>query len=213
MDYDRDQLYLHLEAELGFGIDRLPGGRARQGSLRDVEARAEACTACPLHAERDKLVFGAGDPKARLLFVGEAPGVDEDRTGVPFVGRAGQLLTRMIEAMGYVRDAVYIANVIKCHPKGNRTPSPRETEACRSFLEAQIRIIAPEVIVALGAPAARTLLRREQGIGALRGRAYAYEGNREIVIIPTFHPAYLLRNEAEKGKAWQDLQLAMERLR
>ncbi|MHC4942937.1 MAG: uracil-DNA glycosylase [Planctomycetota bacterium] len=211
----RDDLYLRLEAELAFGVDRIArastGAEALEGAsvLADLEEKARACRACPLCEERNKVVFGVGNPRAELMFVGEAPGVDEDRVGEPFVGRAGQLLTRMIQAMGQSRETVYIANVVKCHPRGNRTPGPREIEACRPFLEAQIRTISPRVIVALGAPASQTLLNRGEGISTLRGHAYPYDKVKGVTLVPTFHPAYLLRNESEKNKAWEDLQRAM----
>lgn len=187
--------------------------QAKPKILDGLQQQAEDCRACPLHEQRNKLVFGVGDPECSLMFVGEGPGVEEDRTGIPFVGRAGQLLTRMIEAMGYTRETVYIANVIKCHPRGNRTPGPREIEACRHFLESQIQTLSPKVIVALGAPAAKTLLHREEGITSLRGNLFPYPEDASITVVPTFHPAYLLRNESEKGKVWQDLQKAMALLK
>ena len=180
--------------------------------LAEMAREVAACRACGLHATRRHTVFGEGDPDADLLFVGEAPGADEDRTGRPFVGRAGELLTRMIKAMGFNRDQVFIANVLKCRPPNNRTPARDEILACRHVLEEQIRLIAPRVIVALGAPAAKTLLDQKKGINALRGRAHPYSVP-GVRIVPTFHPAYLLRNESEKRKAWEDLQLAMSLLR
>jgi DNA polymerase len=143
------------------------------------------------------------------MFVGEGPGEDEDRQGEPFVGRAGQLLTKMIEAMGYRREDVYIANVVKCRPPGNRNPEPDEIEACEPFLRAQIDAIRPRVLVALGKFAAQTLLREATPISRLRGRWFEYEGVR---LMPTFHPAYLLRSPNEKGKAWEDLQHVMKEL-
>jgi len=167
------------------------------------------CTRCALAGGRTKLVFGVGNPAAELVFVGEGPGADEDRAGEPFVGRAGQLLTKMIEAMGYRREEVYIANVVKCRPPGNRNPEPDEIEACEPFLRAQIRAIGPKVIVALGKFAAQTLLRDTTPITRLRGRWLSYEG---VKLMPTFHPAYLLRSPEEKKKAWDDLQLVMNEL-
>jgi DNA polymerase len=154
-------------------------------------------------------VFGVGNPRAELVFVGEGPGADEDREGEPFVGRAGQLLTKMIEAMGFARADVYIANVVKCRPPGNRNPEPDEMEACEPFLRAQIRAVGPRAIVALGKIAAQTLLRDPTPISRLRGRWATYEGTR---LMPTFHPAYLLRSPEEKKKAWEDLQLVMKEL-
>jgi DNA polymerase len=152
-------------------------------------------------------VFGVGNPSAELMFVGEGPGADEDVQGEPFVGRAGQLLTKMIEAMGFARSQVYIANVVKCRPPGNRDPEPDEIEACEPFLKAQIAAIRPRVIVALGRFAVQTLLRDTTPISRQRGRWREYEG---VKLMPTFHPAYLLRNPAEKKPAWDDLQLVMK---
>jgi len=167
------------------------------------------CTRCKLAGGRRHLVFGVGNPKAELVFVGEGPGEDEDLRGEPFVGRAGQLLTRMIEAMGYARGDVYIANVVKCRPPGNRNPEPDEIEACERFLRAQLVALRPRVIVALGKFAAQTLLRQATPISRLRGRWASYEG---VKLMPTFHPAYLLRSPDEKKKAWEDLQLVMKEL-
>ncbi len=148
-----------------------------------------------------------GNPHAELVFVGEGPGADEDLQGEPFVGRAGQLLTKMIEAMGFARSDVYIANVVKCRPPGNRDPEPDEIEACEPFLKAQIAAIRPRVVVALGRFAVQTLLRDATPISRQRGRWREYEG---VKLMPTFHPAYLLRNPAEKKPAWDDLQLVMK---
>jgi DNA polymerase len=167
------------------------------------------CTRCKLAGGRTKLVFGVGNPAAELAFVGEGPGEDEDLQGEPFVGRAGQLLTKMIEAMSYRREDVYIANVVKCRPPGNRNPEPDEIEACEPFLRAQLGAIRPKVVVALGKFAAQTLLRDTSPISRLRGRWFEYEGVR---LMPTFHPAYLLRSPNEKAKAWEDLQLVMRLL-
>ncbi|HET9597149.1 MAG TPA: uracil-DNA glycosylase [Anaeromyxobacteraceae bacterium] len=164
------------------------------------------CTRCKLAGGRTKLVFGVGDPSAELMFVGEGPGADEDVQGEPFVGKAGQLLTKMIEAMGFRREEVYIANVVKCRPPGNRDPEPDEIEACEPFLKAQIAAVKPKVIVALGRFAVQTLLRDGTPISRQRGRWRSYEG---VKLMPTFHPAYLLRNPPEKKKAWEDLQLVM----
>jgi DNA polymerase len=178
-------------------------------ALLAVREEVGECTRCKLARGRTKLVFGVGNPAAELMFVGEGPGEDEDLQGEPFVGRAGQLLTKMIEAMGYRREEVYIANVVKCRPPGNRNPEPDEIEACEPFLRAQIAAIRPKVIVALGKFAAQTLLRDPSPIGKLRGRWFGYEGVR---LMPTFHPAYLLRSPQEKGRAWEDLQLVMKAL-
>jgi DNA polymerase len=193
-----------------------PGGRfsasdkgCGSAALLAVREELGACSRCKLARGRTNLVFGVGDPAAELMFVGEGPGEDEDLQGEPFVGRAGQLLTKMIEAMGYRREQVYIANVVKCRPPGNRNPEPDEIEACEPFLRAQIEAVRPKVIVALGKFAAQTLLRDTSPIGRLRGRWFEYEGVR---LMPTFHPAYLLRSPNEKGRAWGDLQLVMREL-
>ena len=163
------------------------------------------CTRCKLHTlGRRQIVFGVGNSEADLMFVGEAPGADEDEQGIPFVGRAGQLLTKIIEAIGLTRDQVYIANVIKCRPPGNRNPEPDEVETCEPFLFRQIDIIKPKVIVALGKFGAQTLLRTLDPISRLRGRVYDYRGAK---LVPTFHPAYLLRNPASKREVWEDMKL------
>jgi uracil-DNA glycosylase family 4 len=186
-------------ADKGCGSDGLLAVRGELGE----------CSRCKLGATRTTLVFGVGSPGAELVFVGEGPGEDEDRQGEPFVGRAGQLLTKMIEAMGYRRDEVYIANVVKCRPPGNRNPEPDEIEACEPFLRAQLEAIGPKVVVALGKFAAQTLLRDTSPISRLRGRWFRYGGVR---LMPTFHPAYLLRSPHEKARAWEDLQLVMKEL-
>jgi uracil-DNA glycosylase family 4 len=168
------------------------------------------CTRCKLHTQgRKQIVFGVGSPTADLMFVGEAPGADEDVQGIPFVGRAGQLLTKMIEAMGFTRDDVYIANVIKCRPPENRNPDPDEIESCEPFLLRQIAAIEPKVIVALGSFAAKTLLKTQSPISRLRGRVYDYQGAK---LVPTFHPSYLLRSPGQKREAWEDLKLALSLL-
>ena len=165
----------------------------------------DECSRCKLHTlGRKQIVFGVGNPEADLMFVGEAPGADEDQQGVPFVGRAGQLLTKIIEAIGLKREDVYIANVIKCRPPGNRNPEPDEVETCEPFLFRQIDVIKPKVIVALGTFAARALLRTLDPISRLRGRVYDYRGAK---LIPTFHPAYLLRNPASKREVWDDMKM------
>jgi DNA polymerase len=162
------------------------------------------CTRCKLHAlGRQQIVYGVGNPQADLMFVGEAPGGDEDIQGIPFVGRAGQLLTKIIEAIGLRRDDVYIANVIKCRPPGNRNPEPDEVEACEGFLFRQIDSIKPRVIVALGTFAAKALLKTQDPISRLRGRVYQYRG---ASLIPTFHPAFLLRSPDRKRDVWEDMK-------
>ena len=165
-----------------------------------------ACDRCKLHAlGRKQVVFGVGNPDADLMFVGEAPGADEDIQGIPFVGRAGQLLTKMIQAINLERDQVYIANVIKCRPPQNRNPEPDEVETCEPFLFQQIDAVKPKVIVALGSFAAKALLRSNDSISRLRGRIYDFRGAK---LIPTFHPAFLLRSPERKREAWEDLKRA-----
>lgn len=162
------------------------------------------CTRCKLHTQgRRQIVFGVGNAGADLMFVGEAPGHEEDVQGIPFVGRAGQLLTKIIESIGLSRDDVYIANVIKCRPPDNRNPEPDEVDTCEPFLFGQIDAIKPKVIVALGTFAARTLLRTEDPISRLRGRVYEYRGAK---LIPTFHPAFLLRSPDRKRDVWEDMK-------
>ncbi len=175
--------------------------------MQEIREEIGDCTRCKLHTlGRRQIVFGAGNPDADLMFVGEAPGAHEDAQGVPFVGRAGQLLTKMIEAMGFTREAVYIANVIKCRPPENRNPDPDEVATCEPFLFRQIASIQPQVIVALGAFAAKTLLRSQEPISRLRGRVYDYHGAK---LIPTFHPSFLLRSPGQKKYAWEDLKQAL----
>jgi DNA polymerase len=162
------------------------------------------CTRCKLHGlGRQQIVYGVGHPNADLMFVGEAPGADEDVKGEPFVGRAGQLLTKIIEAMGLRRDEVYIANVIKCRPPANRNPEPDEVEQCEPFLFRQIDAIKPKVIVALGKFAAQSLLRTSEPITRLRGREFQY---RDAILMPTYHPAYLLRTPSAKREVWEDMK-------
>ncbi len=177
--------------------------------LQQLRADLGDCTRCQLAGGRQQIVFGAGSPDAALMFVGEAPGAEEDRTGEPFVGAAGQLLTKMIEAMGFAREQVYIANIIKCRPPGNRNPEPDEIQSCEPFLKQQIATIRPRVLVCLGKFAAHTLLRTDAPISRLRGGWASYEG---IPLMPTFHPAFLLRNPASKKEVWGDLQQVMKRL-
>jgi uracil-DNA glycosylase family 4 len=176
-------------------------GEALVGIRQDIGD----CTRCKLHTlGRTQIVFGVGDPAADLMFVGEAPGADEDEQGIPFIGRAGQLLTRIIAAIDLTRDHVYIANIIKCRPPQNRNPEPDEVASCEPFLFRQIDVIKPRVIVALGKYAAQTLLRTETPISRLRGQVFDYRGAK---LIPTFHPAYLLRNPSSKREVWEDMKL------
>lgn len=189
--------------------------RARRlAEIDDGEVRG--CKRCGLAAGRTKTVFGVGNPAARIVFVGEGPGHDEDLSGIPFVGRAGELLTAMIQnGMGLRREDVYICNVVKCRPPNNRTPAPDEIAACKDYLWRQLEIIRPQVVVALGAPATQTLLATREGIGHLRGRFHEYHaggsalGGEPIPLMPTYHPAYLLRSPGEKAKAWADLKMVM----
>jgi DNA polymerase len=179
-------------------------------ALAAIRADLGDCTRCKLHAGRTNLVFGVGNPDARLMFVGEGPGADEDEQGIPFVGRAGQLLTQIIKAMGFERDDVYIANVVKCRPPGNRNPEPDEIAQCEPFLMRQIEAIRPVVIVALGKFAAQTLLRSDVPITRLRGHFLKL---RDIDVMPTFHPSYLLRNPNAKREVWDDMKTVMARLK
>ncbi len=219
----REQLAEHLVFLTELGIDGVgrgagvergfppsPEGFGGTGSpaesLDSIRADLGDCTRCKLHTlGRRQIVFGVGNPKAALMFVGEAPGRDEDIQGIPFVGRAGQLLTRMIEAIGLGREDVYIANVIKCRPPENRNPEPDEVAACEPFLFRQVGAIGPVVIVALGTFAAQALLKTQESISRLRGRVYKYGGAQ---LIPTFHPAFLLRSPDRKRDAWEDLKKA-----
>jgi uracil-DNA glycosylase len=179
-------------------------------SLEELETVAKQCTECRLHRGRTHVVFGVGNPQADLMFVGEAPGRDEDLQGEPFVGRAGQLLTRIIEAIGMKRQDVYIANVIKCRPPNNRNPEADEILHCEPYLIRQIALVKPRLIVALGTFAAQTLLKTKLPISQLRGRFHAYQG---VPVMPTFHPAFLLRNPERKRAVWEDMQMVQRELR
>jgi len=171
-----------------------------------LEAEVAACTRCVLHATRTQTVFGVGRRDADLMIIGEAPGADEDRQGEPFVGRAGQLLNAMLKAIGLKREDVYIANILKCRPPNNRDPRPEEAASCSSYLDRQIGLLEPRVILALGRIAAQWLLQSESSIGRLRGQVLEYGAGR-IPIVVTYHPAYLLRSPLAKAKSWQDLCL------
>ena len=174
-----------------------------------LEARVAACERCGLHATRNRTVFGAGNRDAEWLIIGEAPGADEDRQGEPFVGRAGKLLTAMLRAAGYQRDQVYITNILKCRPPQNRDPLPEEVACCHAYLERQIELVNPGLILAVGRIAAHNLLGTDTAIGRLRGTIHHYGKNR-IPLVVTYHPAYLLRSPLEKRKAWDDLRLAQQ---
>lgn len=202
----------YVEEQMELGFLSTPASEVRDAgsvslveykSMEDIRAAVENCQKCPLHKTRTNTVPGAGDEKARLVFVGEAPGADEDRQGVPFIGRAGQKLTQIIEAIGLSRSEVYITNVLKCRPPGNRNPLPEEIQACEPYLIAQLRLMEPKVICALGTFAAQTLLRSDQRISRLRGRFHMYQG---IKLMPTYHPAFLLRSPKFKRDVWEDVQ-------
>jgi uracil-DNA glycosylase len=182
-------------------VDKIAGD-----TLLKVREDLGECTRCKLHSTRHTIVFGDGNPKAELVFVGEGPGADEDAQGLPFVGRAGKLLTQMIEAMGLQRKDVYICNVVKCRPPGNRQPEEDEVSTCSPFLFRQIDVIAPKVIVCLGAVAAKTLLQTNRGISQFRGEWLEFRGRK---LLATYHPAYLLRNPPAKSEVWKDLQKVM----
>jgi DNA polymerase len=187
-------------------VDVIPVFSDPAEALAAIRADLGPCTRCKLHGlGRQQIVFGVGNPQADLMFVGEAPGADEDVQGEPFVGRAGQLLTRIIEAIDLRREDVYIANVIKCRPPENRNPEPDEVEQCEPFLFRQIDTIKPKVIVALGKFAAQSLLKTEEPISRIRGREFTY---RDAILIPTYHPAYLLRTPSAKREVWEDMKRA-----
>ncbi len=171
-----------------------------------LQSMVSSCTACALHESRTNTVFGVGDHQAQVMVIGEAPGADEDQQGEPFVGPAGQLLNNMLLAIGYKREQVYIANILKCRPPGNRDPQPEEVSQCESYLQRQIAMVKPKVILAVGRIAAHNLMKVETPIGKMRGKQYQY-GDTPVVV--TYHPAYLLRKPSEKAKSWDDLRLAM----
>ena len=198
---------LYLESETAATDSSHPsvGGE----TLDELASEAKACTACRLHESRNSVVFGSGNPNAELMFIGEGPGAEEDRQGLPFVGRGGELLTRIIEAINLSRDEVYIANIVKCRPPGNRDPKPDEVAACRGYLERQIDLIQPRVIVLLGKVAAQTLLGNDLTLGRMRGQWYRVRGVETRV---TYHPAALLRNVGFKRPTWEDMQIVRDRL-
>jgi uracil-DNA glycosylase len=214
--HDQARQYLLFYQEMGvYGADlaRAPAAAVEDPAVLLERLRADEigdCRRCKLCEGRTHIVFGTGDARARLMFVGEGPGHDEDLQGLPFVGRAGQLLNQIIKAMGLAREEVYIANVVKCRPPDNRTPQPDETAACTPFLFEQIEIIRPRAIVALGSPAAQALLETSLGITKIRGVFREFMG---IPVMPTFHPAYLLRNPAAKREVWEDMQKVMALLK
>jgi DNA polymerase len=185
-------------------ISQAPRPSVNPASLPVLAQEAAACTACSLHASRTQAVFARGNPLSPLMIVGEAPGEEEDRTGLPFVGRAGKLLDVLLASIGFPRDSAYICNVLKCRPPQNRNPLPNEIDACSRFLRAQIEIVAPKVLLAVGKFAAQTLLQSEEAIGRLRGQIHQYSG---LPVVVTYHPAYLLRSPQATRVAWHDFQL------
>lgn len=210
----REQLVDQLEFFSEMGVKHLEIRQPAQTetakvTLEVIREELGDCTRCKLHPLRTNLVFGVGDRDADLMFVGEAPGQDEDEQGEPFVGRAGQLLTKIIEAIGLTRDQVYIANILKCRPPNNRNPEPDEVEKCEPFLFRQIESINPMIVVALGKYAAQTLLRSDTPISRLRGNFADYRG---CLLMPTFHPSYLLRNPSAKRDVWEDMKLVRKTL-
>ncbi len=197
---------------LGFRETYVPAAdlRARSGEdLSQIGLEAASCTSCPLAEGRNRVVFGSGNPTADLMLIGEGPGAEEDRQGLPFVGAAGELLTKIIQAIELSREQVYIANIVKCRPPGNRDPDPDEAAACRGFLDRQIDAIGPKVIVALGRIAAHNLLRTTEPLGRLRGTWHQVRG---IDTMVTYHPAALLRNEGYKRPTWEDMKQVRQRL-
>lgn len=208
--------------ELGLDLPAIVRRKATRPEVAPPSAHGDSldsiCTALgtgcgsALCANKTKLVFGAGDPKANIMFVGEAPGVDEDAQGLPFVGPAGELLTKIIEAMGFRREEVYITNVVKCRPPEHQAPAPEEISICSPFLRSQIRVVHPQVIVALGGTAATTLLATKGSMNTLRGRFHPLVWDPEVPVMPTYHPAYLLRNPAAKKTVWEDMKQVMARV-
>jgi len=214
----RDRPPAALPADPGAAPGEAPAtARARGQQAEDrglweaLRTEVSACTACPLHATRTQTVFGTGSRTASLMVIGEAPGADEDRQGEPFVGRAGRLLNAMLFALGYAREDVYIANILKCRPPQNRDPKPAESETCTPFLDRQIELLQPKALLAVGRISAQWLLATDTPIGKLRGRVHSYSRSQTPVVV-TYHPAYLLRSPLAKGKSWQDLLLVKELL-
>jgi uracil-DNA glycosylase family 4 len=202
--------HLPLTERIKKAKDDRPSVPSSGSSLKGVREELGDCRRCKLHKARHTLVFGEGNPKARLMFVGEGPGYDEDVQGRPFVGRAGQLLTKIIQSIGFQREEVYIANIVKCRPPQNRNPEPDEIEACHPFVLKQIEAIQPSIICALGTFAAQTLLKTHEKITALRGRVFDLGG---IKVVPTYHPAFLLRNPERKRDVWEDMKRILELLK
>lgn len=200
---------LDFFSELGVTHLNVETPSGDEATLQDIRQEMGDCRRCKLAPHRTHIVFGVGSEQADLMFVGEAPGADEDAQGIPFVGRAGQLLTRIIEAIDLSREQVYIANILKCRPPRNRDPEPDEVEACQGFLFKQIARVRPLIVVALGRYAAQTLLQTKTPISRLRGHFHEF---REALLMPTFHPSYLLRNPSAKREVWEDMKAVRERL-
>ena len=229
MSYSAQQLYYlqqmgidvyisrdHSDALQNDGIAGQPGNKASlsrngfdENAWQELQDEVSHCTRCDLHRGRTRTVFGVGNAHADWLIIGEAPGADEDKQGEPFVGRAGKLLNNMLLAMGMQREQVFIANILKCRPPNNRDPRPAEVACCETYLQAQIAMIQPKIILALGRVAAQNLLKVDTPIGRMRGKQYTYP-HADIPVVVTYHPAYLLRSPRQKQKSWQDLQLAMK---
>lgn len=218
----RDSVLFHLNTFNNMGLSdclkQPPAAEAKQkpdiqtplaevSDLQTLQNQLDGCTRCKLCEKRNTIVFGEGNPNAQIMFIGEGPGADEDEQGLPFVGKAGQLLTKIIEAMGLSRNEVYIANVVKCRPPGNRNPEPEEITSCMPFLQKQIELIQPQVILCLGKFAAQTILETHMPISKIRGQFYEKNG---MQIMPVFHPAYLLRNPNMKRVMWEDCKKVME---
>jgi uracil-DNA glycosylase family 4 len=186
-----------------------PVDLGKEARLENLRQQALACKRCRLAKGRQKVVFGVGTSSSKLVLVGEGPGANEDRTGEPFVGRAGQLLNQMLKVIGFAREEVYITNIVKCRPPRNRDPEPDEIAACRPFLDAQLETIRPDVLLALGRPAAQSLLNEQRALGQLRNKVHKLAG---MAVLVTYHPAFLLRNPVRKGAVWEDLQLLVDLL-
>ncbi|MHC5033939.1 MAG: uracil-DNA glycosylase, partial [Planctomycetota bacterium] len=206
---DTGRLRKRLELERMLGVDALFRRSSAAAELRKLEQEVSTCRRCRLHGERTQTVFARGDSCSALMFIGEAPGREEDRQGLPFVGPAGKLLDKMIAAMGLEPGEVYITNILKSRPPNNRDPRPDEVEACFPFLERQIELVQPQIICTLGRPATNALLGTRSSMGDLRGQWHVYRGT---PVLPTYHPAYLLRSPGQKKKAWEDLKKVLLRL-
>ncbi len=193
-------------------LNSAPVETQRVESLESIREELGDCRRCGLCEARKQIVFGQGNPKARLMFVGEGPGADEDEQGLAFVGQSGQLLTKILEAMKTAREEVFIANIVKCRPPGNRMPEPAEVEQCLPFLQRQVRSVSPQVIVALGSTAASTLLGTSQSLSTLRGKPQPLPWLPDVMVVPTFHPAYLLRTPDAKRLVWEDMKMVLQLL-